>query len=243
MINYFILRSIIIRKILNFFDLFQQKKIIKFFKNNISSEISVFDVGAHHGETIVLFLKNFNIREIHAFEASSQNFKILNEKNFTKINKNIFINNYGISNKVGKGLMNQLIESSSSTICDINTNSNYYKKKISILGVNSNNLIQKIIKISFNTIDKYYLENNFKKIDILKIDTEGHEYEVLLGAKDSIKNFQFIYFEHHYDNMIKKNYKFHDIHKYLLKNNFKNVFKVKMIFRKSFEYIYQNQIK
>lgn len=237
------LRSIIVRKILNFFDLLQQKQIINFFQKNISSEISVFDVGAHHGETISLFLKHFNIREIHAFEASYVNFEILNKKNFAKINKNIFINNFGISNKVGDGLMNQLIESSSSTICDINTSSNYYKKKISILGVNSNNLIQKIIKINFNTIDKYCLENNIKTIDILKIDTEGHEYEVLLGAKNSIKKIQFIYFEHHYDNMIKKNYKFNDIHEYLLKNNFKNILKVKMIFRKSFEYIYQNQIK
>ena len=74
-------------------------------------------------------------------------------------------------------------------------NSNYYKKKISILGVNSNNLIQKIIKISFNTIDKYYLENNFKKIDILKIDTEGNELNVLKGSSNILKKINFLVVE------------------------------------------------
>ena len=61
--------------------------------------------------------------------------------------------------------------------------------------------------------------------------------------KGLIKNFykvKCIYFEHHYDNMIKKNYKFHDINKLLVNNNFKKVFKSKMVFRKSFEYVYTN---
>ena len=39
--------------------------------------------------------------------------------------------------------------------------------------------------------------------------------------------------------MIKKEYKFNDINKLLLKNNFKQIFKVKMKFRKTFEYIYE----
>ena len=45
-------------------------------------------------------------------------------------------------------------------------------------------------------------------------------------------------FEHHYDNMIKKDYTFRDINKLLIKNNFKKIYKLKMPFRKTFEYIY-----
>jgi hypothetical protein len=45
-------------------------------------------------------------------------------------------------------------------------------------------------------------------------------------------------FEHHYDNMIKKNYNFTDINNLLLEQNFKQVYKSKMPFRKTFEYIY-----
>ena len=42
--------------------------------------------------------------------------------------------------------------------------------------------------------------------------------------------------------MVLKNYKLSDIHNYLIQNNFKKVFKVKMKFRKSFEYIYLNTL-
>ena len=74
----------------------------------------------------------------------------------------------------------------------------------------------------FDFINKY----NLKKIDILKIDTEGYEYEVLKGLKDKIMNVEFIYFEHHYDDMVEKNYKFSNIHGLLTKNGFSRIFKI-----------------
>ena len=42
--------------------------------------------------------------------------------------------------------------------------------------------------------------------------------------------------------MIKKNYTFKDINKILINYGFKKVFKSKMYFRKSFEYVYQNTL-
>ena len=47
--------------ILKFIDFFYQKKIINFFKNILlTSKYNVIvDVGAHKGETILNFLKNF----------------------------------------------------------------------------------------------------------------------------------------------------------------------------------------
>ena len=50
-----------------------------------------------------------------------------------------------------------------------------------------------------------------------------------------------ILFEHHYDLMILKDYTFRNINNLLIKNNFKQVYKSKMILRKSFEYIYINK--
>ena len=41
--------------------------------------------------------------------------------------------------------------------------------------------------------------------------------------------------------MIIKNYNLSEIHDLLRNNNFEKVFKVKMKFRKSFEYIYENK--
>ena len=79
-----------------------------------------------------------------------------------------------------------------------------------------------------------------ENIDLLKIDTEGYEFDVLNGIADYISKVKMITFEHHYDDMIKKKYKFHDVDYLLTKNNFKRIFKLKMFFRKSFEYIYWN---
>ncbi len=49
----------LVRNLVNIFDFFQQKKIIKFFKKNLNKEIVLFDVGGHFGETIKLFYKKF----------------------------------------------------------------------------------------------------------------------------------------------------------------------------------------
>ena len=65
-------------------------------------------------------------------------------------------------------------------------------------------LKKKIVKTI--TLDKYLNENKIKNIDLIKIDTEGHEFEILKGLKENIKNVKTIIFEHHYDNMIKKIY-------------------------------------
>ena len=53
---------------------------------------------------------------------------------------------------------------------------------------------------------------------------------------------KYIYFEHHYDDMIVKDYTFRDINSILSSYGFKRVFKSKMYFRKSFEYIFENTI-
>ena len=90
-------------------------------------------------------------------------------------------------------------------------------------------------------LEDYLVEKNINKIDLLKIDTEGYEYETLLGLRNKLKNVKLILFEHHYDNMILKNYKFRDIHKILIDDNFLQILKIKMPLRKSFEYIYENK--
>ena len=61
---------------------------------------------------------------------------------------------------------------------------------------------------------------------------------VLLGLENQLSKISIIMFEHHYDNMILKNYKFHDIDDHLKRNNFTQIYKYKMPFRKTFEYIY-----
>ena len=86
----------------------------------------------------------------------------------------------------------------------------------------------------------YIKENEITNIDILKIDTEGFELNVVKSLENFSHIVHNIYFEHHYDDMIIKNYTYSDINQTLINFGFKKIYKSKMVFRKSFEYIYRN---
>ena len=229
---------------LSLFDYFYQKKIIKFLKKNNLSEINlIFDVGAHKGESINLFLKNMKVKNIVSFEASPLNFKFLenNKKNLEKKfpDTKIIIENLALSSDGRVVSFKQFNESSSSTINNINQESKYFKRKFNLLNIQNKKKIYESFKLKTETLDNYMYQNNFNRISFLKIDTEGYEYEILIGLKKKIKSIDTIMFEHHYDNMIIKEYTFSDINYLLKKNDFYQVFKSRMPFRKSFEYIYR----
>ena len=232
---------------LSFFDYLYQKKIIKFLKKNGLSKINlIFDVGAHKGESINLFLKNMTVKNIISFEASPLNFKFLeiNKKNLEKKfpNTKITIENIALGSDDKIIVFNQFNESSSSTMNDINQESKYFKRKFNLLNFRNKKNIYKSFKLKTETLDNYMKKNNFDKISFLKIDTEGYEYEILKGLKKRIKFIDTIMFEHHYDNMIVKKYTFSEINFFLKKNNFHQIYKSKMPFRKTFEYIYKKSI-
>ena len=127
--------NFLVKKILVFFDFFHKKKIVnnlKKFSQDGSFKV-IFDVGAHEGESIELFLKNFKSDHIYSFEPSESTFKILS-KNSENIRKK-FINSYIHLENFAVGCLNQnvelnyLNETSSSTLRELNTNSSYFKKK------------------------------------------------------------------------------------------------------------------
>ena len=231
---------------ISFFDFFYQRKIIKFLKNNDLINIDIlFDVGAHKGESINLFLKELIVKKIISFEASSINFEFLkkNKKYYFKKfpNTEILIENIALGSENKKISFNQFDESSSSTFNNINKQSKYFKRKFNLLNFFDKKEIYKSYQVTTQTLDRYMEINNYKKVNFIKIDTEGYEYEVLIGLKDKIRNVDIIMFEHHYDDMIRKNYTFTDINKLLKINNFVQIYKSKMPFRKTFEYIYKKK--
>ncbi len=227
--------------LLSIFDFFNKRKILNFFKSKFINIDMIFDIGAHRGETLDLFYNNFKVKNYYAFEASPINFKFLEKKIF-KLNKNnINIINKAAGNSEEETDFYQLDESSSSTMNKINHDSKYYKKKtflINLFSLGKSKTIE--FKLKPILLSDFIDSNNIKKIDILKIDTEGYELRVIKGLSKKIKIVDYIYFEHHYDDMIKKGYTFSMINSYLMENGFTKVFKLKMFFRKSFEYIYQN---
>jgi len=227
-------------------DFFYQKKKYAFLKKKILKDINIFiDVGAHHGDTINEFLEIFTIKKIYAFEPSKENFTKLKIK-VAEIEKSksvkIEISPFGLGEKNYILPLNEIADGVSNTFNNLNVNSKYFRKKKFITTLFG---IKKFIKNKVPTriirLKEFMEQEKIDKIDFMKIDTEGFEYNILLGLEENIKKVEFILFEHHYDNMIIKNYNFSDIHKLLSNNGFQKIFKTKMPLRKSFDYIYENK--
>ena len=233
--------------VLGFFDFFYKLKLLKFLKKIILNDFNlVLDIGAHKGESINFFLNNFKINKIISFEASPVNFDNLKNKEVRlkkKFSKSIIqLENMALGSSIESKKLKQFDESSSSTLSQINKNSKYFKKKFAWVNLfNKKKKIYSEIQIDINTLDNYIEVNRIDLIDLIKIDTEGFEFEILQGITRNFKRVKLILFEHHYDDMIKKNYNFSHINQLLSQNNFFRIHKAKMPFRKTFEYIYMNK--
>jgi FkbM family methyltransferase len=229
----------ILKIILLFFDKISQKKILlilkKIFKKNIGT---VIDIGAHRGETINFLIKNFKYNNIYAFEPNAESYNILKKEigSFNK-DKNIYIINKGVGIKNEKKFLIESTDSASATYCNLKSNSKYLKKKKFFFKYKK----LKKQKTCLLTLEKFFKEKKLKSVNYLKIDTEGYELNVIKGLGKYIKKIRLIHFEHHYDDMYIKNYTFRDIHSCLSKNNFRKIYKLKMFFRKTFEYVYENE--
>ena len=193
---------------------FDKSSAVKRAADLLEQGADVIDVGAHEGETVLWLNKNFNLNKIVCYEASSINFKKLQEKiNKKKILKSITdLNNFGIGKENSELKFYNTSEPSSSTFCNINFESDYFRRKKKILDFFFKekyvNITEEIlIRPLKNEIERY----GFKEVDILKIDTEGFEYNVLLGLDEKLSIIKYIYFEHHFDHMIVKNYTLSDI--------------------------------
>ena len=226
-------------KIMLIRDNYSQKKNFSYLRNLIGGKIEIFfDVGFHEGETSSLANKYFSIKEIHAFEPNPG----ISKSFYQRKNKNIFLVNKGVGEKDCKKVFFINNFSPINSFFKVNTKSKHTKLKSKILSFIYSEKINSIQKnVEIVALKNYCNKKNIYKIDVLKIDTEGSEYDVLVGLGENIKNVKCILFEHHYDKSLIKNYKFSDIHNILAKNGFKSAFKTKMLFRNIFEYIYVNR--
>jgi len=239
MFNNLFLKILII--FISIVDYFNKKKIIFYFKDKTNNDaLNIIDIGAHKGETIDLFINNLNVKRIYSFEPNISLFTKLKSKK--KLDNRVHLFNYGVGLIEKEDYLNIMEETSSSTFHNLNYQSDYYKRKKKIVSfLSKKDLIQKKQKIKIVNLSSFIIKKKIMTIDILKIDTEGYEYNILKGLKkNDFKKIKFVYFEHHYDMMINKGYKFSEINDLLVKNCFKKKYKLKMNFRKVFEYIYEN---
>ena len=161
---------------------------IKDLKLNNIFEGTVLDIGANIGNHSLFFSDYF--RDIHSYEPNPIAFEVL--KINSKLVTNIQCYNFGLSS----------LNKESSII--INEN-NIGGSKI------DKNLLSTGIDITLKKLDDIN-NNNFNKINLIKIDVEGHELDVLIGAKNTIKQHSpIIIFEQHEIDFCNENNKVIDL--------------------------------
>ncbi len=236
---------IIFRKIaLLFFDLIDkfihQKKILSSLlklKRNINIYV---DVGSHFGLYADFIDNNFNPKKIFLFEPQNKIFKRIENK--YKLLDKFKVNNSAVSdeNTIKSLYINKHDLTSSFT--EFNNDNHYLNYKARLFGGSLKQMILNTEKVETVRLDTYINTEEMNTIDLLKIDTEGHELQVLRGLGKKISDVGIILIEFHNDN-IYLNYESAKIHEYLVKSGFELTEKIKFPFTEWEDRIYVNSLK
>jgi len=134
----------------------------------------VFDVGANVGEFARVILQIQPDSELHCFEPSPFSFEAL--KQALPENPNLFLNPLALGNERGQGSL--FSQAPGSTL------SSLYNRRLDHFNIVFSE--EKTVKIE--TLDQYCKEKSVSKIDLLKINVEGHELSVLQGGSQLFRN-------------------------------------------------------
>ncbi len=198
----------------NLFENYIHLRKIKLFlsKNVVLKKPIIFDVGSHKGKLASLMNDLYKNSLVYCFEPN----ELLNN-NLKKNGKNINVYNYAVGEKTEeKNIIIHKIDLTN-TLSQINKNSFYLKIKNFISGKSNKNDNYKKVKVI--SLDDFCKTKEIKNIDFLKIDVEGYEYKVLLGAKNIIKNVKYIMIEIQKNDMY-KDYSKENIENFLKENDF-----------------------
>lgn len=190
------------------------------------SSITIFDVGCFRGDwtkSMSKFLKKRTNRKLsfHLFDVNPKSSIYL--KKLLK-NINIKFNYLALSEEKGEKEFhfNNFFESAGSSLDTIyRNNRSWIRTRKLLLQLFSLKKIKDFstLRVNTETLDNYCATNNINKIDVLKIDVEGSEKRVLLGAKKTLRNVNIIYTEI-VENKKMFNIKEKEIKEFLSKNNF-----------------------
>ncbi len=133
---------------------------------------TVFDVGAHKGESTLGYLRCFAGATTYCFEPANSSFTVL--RNNVRGQENVQCFNLALGAKSGAAMMRDIAGSSSR---------NYLLESLDARVVNAH-----VERVELRTIDEVCRQMQIERINFLKIDTEGHDLDVLRGAEEMLRS-------------------------------------------------------
>nr|WP_246437564.1 FkbM family methyltransferase [Prosthecobacter vanneervenii] len=133
----------------------------------------LIDVGANAGQTISMFKRVFDQPVIHAFEPN----KTLVETRLAKDyghNKNIVLNAAGLGAEPGVLKLNHFEKDQMCSFLPLDNGQ---------LNPYAGEAVVSSSEVPVWTLDQYAHKHSLGEIDLLKIDTQGYDLQVLLGAE------------------------------------------------------------
>ena len=211
---------------------------LELLKVNKVEKIIILDIGAHKGESVKFFSSLYYKPIIYAFEPSKISFAALKHAVHKIPDNEISIYQIGIGDQEILTDFFESILSETSTFIQPNINSRYLKRKNRILLQSHGNSFNSTTA-RLTTVDAFVSENYIDRIDIMKIDVEGYELQVLLGAEKTLREgkVRIIQFERHADDM--RENCFTEINAFLSSLHFKKVYEIKHFFGNFFDVIYE----
>jgi FkbM family methyltransferase len=187
----------------------------------IKSNPVILDVGANKGQSITRYKKLFQSPVIHSFEPNIDEINILKKKYYN--DKNLFLNNLAVGEKKGNLEFNINAVSGHSSFKKLIPNTTWIKKRSNKINIDDKKYTTKKVNSKIITLDDYASENNITNIDILKIDTQGFEDKVLIGAKKLLKEnrIKLIQLELIFSEIYESPLQIYDVEKELIPHNYK----------------------
>lgn len=147
----------------------------KFYLDYLREGMVAFDVGAHVGELTLLFSKFVGDKgHVNAFEASRAGFKRLKTACELSGRSNIVLNNVALADR--EGVVKLHVYDRDHLSWSSLAERPLHKYGIPVQPVGAE-------EVPATTIDAFCEKNTIFRVDLLKIDVEGAEYQVLLGAR------------------------------------------------------------
>lgn len=170
-----------------------------FLTKHLNMDSICIDIGANIGTVTIPMAILANSGSVLSFEANPKTYRVL-QKNVQLNNlSNVHIYNYALGDTA------KLVHFSDKK----NDDMNHVQKSNDLTG----------IKVSMKPLDSF--TENIEKVDILKIDVEGYEKYVLLGAIKTLKKTSWIIFEVNNANLENYDYEPREVFYILESNNFK----------------------